>query len=202
MKRLILLLPLLASSRAHADLHLQVDWELALGREDIMFGARLETDGPRLFLGNWDGFYMSRDHGYTWRLTLPDREITAIAVSGNAVYAGTSKHGLFRSDSRGVTWKNKSAGFRRFNVAGRPPQYSSIVQIVVTRSGTVIAGKYRSGTYISFNRGDSWDDIYDDWLVEQSHRGYNIWSMTEFDGYLWAATSTGNIVRSPDKGKT
>ena len=172
-----------------SDANIHAEWtQLTVGPP--MESVRvLETDGYRLFLGTHDGLYLSRDHGYTWRLTLPDRQITAIAVGKNALYAGTSKQGLFRSDNRGVTWQNKSA---------RAP----IKQIVVLRSGTVIAGRYPAGAYISFNRGDSWDDIYDHWLAKLSHLGYNIWSITEFDGYLWASTSSGGIIRTPDKGKT
>ncbi len=171
---------------AHAGL--EAYWEHVYDFADLNYATRLETDGYRLFLGTHDGLYLSRDHGYTWRLTLPDRQITAIAVGKNALYAGTSKQGLFRSDNRGVTWQNKSA---------RAP----IRQIVVLRSGTVLAGRYPAGAYISFNRGDSWDDIYDHWLAKLSHLGYNIWSITEFDGYLWASTSSGGIIRTPDKGK-
>ncbi|MDE0300729.1 MAG: hypothetical protein OXN17_18990 [Candidatus Poribacteria bacterium] len=178
---------LLLSGRARAEL--QADWEQLVGGEFTPNGTTLETDQTRLFLGEGDGFYMSRDHGYTWRLTLPDRQITAIAIGKNALYAGTSKHGLFRSDSRGVTWQKKS---------GRAP----IKQIVVLRSGAVIAGRYPAGVYISFNRGDTWDDIYDRWLEKLSHVGYNIWSITEFDGYLWSSTSGGGIIRTPDMGKT
>ena len=196
----LLLIALLGCSHAHARIH--AEWEQLVEGEDINYVTTLETDENRLYLGRRDGLYMSRDHGYTWRLTLPDHEITAIAISTNAVYAGTFKHGLFRSDSHGNTWKPKNAGFALFTFAGRPPQYSPIEQILVTRSGTVIAGKYHAGTYISTNRGESWHDIYDDWVVESGRLGGNIWSMTEFDGYLWAADSTGSMLRSADKGQT
>ena len=61
----------------------------------------------------------------------------------------------------------------------------------------VIAVKYHSGIYISRGRGDSWTDMSDQWLVGQRHIGYSIWSMTEFDDYLWACTGTGWIIRAP-----
>ena len=75
-----------------------------------------------------------------------------------------------------------------------------IEQILVTRSGAVIAVAYHQGTYISNNRGDSWHGVGDDW--QDGRIGYNIWKMAEFDGYLWAALSGTSMVRSPDNGGT
>lgn len=203
MKRLILLFPFLAcvllaaafSNCARAGL--QVEWELVLDDQNLRYGARLETDGPRLFLGKRDGFYMSRDHGHTWDLTLPDRSITCIAFGLNTVYAGTYYHGLYRSETRGNTWKPNNKGFAFDDNPDWPGDYSPIEQILVTRSGMVIAVKYHSGIYISRGRGDSWTDMSDQWLVGRRHIGYSIWSMTEFDDYLWACTGTGWIIRAP-----
>ena len=194
-------LMLTLSNCAHA--RIQAEWELLRADEELHWETSLETDEYRLYLGHWEGLYISVDHGYTWRLTLPDRAIRSIAFGPNTVYAGTHYHGLFRSDTRGNTWQPKNDGFALVDNPHLLGKYSTIEQILVTRSGTVIANKYHSGVYISTNRGESWHDIYEDWHADIGARfGRNIWSMAEFGGYWFAATSSGLMLRSPDNGDT
>lgn len=202
---LLLLIALFASGRAHAAP--QVAWKLT-HEADLPYDAVLAADEHRLYLGYSGGFYMSRGPGLTFRLTLPDRHVTPIGVGKNAVYAGTLKHGLYRSDSGGVTWENNSVGIDTFDNGPFVDErrYAEVNQILVTRSGTAIACKYHAGTYISTNRGEWWKSTYNLWRVPGNFNNtirisHDIWSMTETGGYWWAAT-TANIVRSPDKGKT
>ena len=67
---------------------------------------------------------------------------------------------------------------------------------------------YHQGTQISHNRGDSWRDVTSEWKASQGKGspdiivGTGIFSMTEFDGYLWAAYSNSRAFRSPDNGET
>ena len=202
---LLLCLTLLASSDAHT--RTRAEWEQLVGSETVPRVNALETDENRLYAGTWDGMYISRDHGYTWRLTGLEHPVSAIAISTNAAYAGTYDHGVFRSDNRGVTWKPKSDGFRLVIQPGRENTYRSVEQMLVTRSGTVIAVAYHQGTYISNNRGDTWHSIVDDWRIpvddwQDWKIGDGIWKMAEFDGYLWAAFSVTSMVRSPDNGGT
>ena len=88
----------------------------------------------------------------------------------------------------------------------------SFRQMLVTSSGTVIAVAYTGGTFKSTNRRrDMARYVADEWIVgpENGPRGFppvyiahRVRSMTEFDGYLWAATSTGWILRAPSDGPT
>ena len=194
MKHLVLLAILLAAD-AHA--RLQTEWELLRADQELHWGTTLESDDYRLYLGHWDGLYISLDHGYTWDLTLPDRSITCIAFGPNTVYAGTYNYGLYRSETRGNTWKPKNKGFAFEDNPDWPGDYSPIEQILVTRFGMVITLKYHSGTYTSTDRGESWHEITDEW-----GRFFDPWSMTEFDSYLWTGSSSGSIVRSDDNGET
>lgn len=74
------LLLLLTCSRAHA--RIQSEWELLRPDEELHWDTSLGTDEYRLYLGHWAGLYISVDLGYTWRLTLPDREIASGLLVG------------------------------------------------------------------------------------------------------------------------
>ena len=194
---------------AHAGI--RVEWIHIDGTETMGLGV-LETDGRRLYTSTKDGVYLSDDDGYTWRPTELEHSTMAIAISRNAVYAGTNNRGVFRSDSRGVTWNPINNGIRPWEAEpDKEIRYPRIETILVTRSGAVITVMYHQGTYTSTDRGDTWHDVIDNWILpgnrEQGfpdfHIATGIWSMTEFDGYWWAAYSTSSaLFRSPDKGAT
>ena len=59
----------------------------------------------------------------------------------------------------------------------------------------VIAVGYHQGSHISRDRGETWHDITLEWKYQHDPEsnewfiGAGIWSMTEYDGYLWIAHS-------------
>ena len=206
----------LDSCSPNADAAFQADW-IHLSGTEALEAELLETDGNRLYAATWEGVYISLDNGYTWRYAeiahgLEQFYIIAIGIGRNAVYAGTQHHGVYRSDSHGSTWKPKRNGIHIFDLdePDLEPHYAAVKQILVTRSGTVIAVGYHAGTYISTNRGETWHAT-DEWRYDRGHLGlddvpigYDIWSMTEFDGYWWSVTSSGSykLCRSSDDGET
>ena len=173
----------------------------------------LETDGFRLYAAAGiraeSGLYISRDNGYTWNPTELNHSVNTIAIDQNTLYAGGDSHGVFRSDNLGDTWKPINNGIRTINVDNGEIRLPYIKQILVISSGTVVAVGYHSGTHISTDRGDTWDDVTLAWKVGQRVApdwiiGDSIWSMTEFDGYLWAvySSTSRSIFRSTDNGQT
>ena len=212
----ILLVIALASCAPDAHAQIRAEWHHIYGT-DGLDPELLDTDGRRLYAATWAGVYISLDNGYTWRYTelahgLERFYIIAIGMGPNAVYAGTQNHGVYRSDSHGNTWKPKRNGIHIFDLdePDLEPHYAAVKQILVTRSGTVIAVGYHAGTYISTNRGETWHAT-DEWRYVRGHLGlddvpigYDIWSMTEFDGYWWAVTSSASfkLCRSSDDGET
>ena len=193
------------------DAEIRVEWIHIDGTETMGLGV-LETDGRRLYTSTKDGVYLSDDDGYTWRPTELEHSTMAIAISRNAVYAGTNNRGVFRSDSRGVTWNPINNGIRPWEAEpDKEIRYPRIETILVTRSGAVITVMYHQGTYTSTDRGDTWHDVIDDWILPGNKErriddfpiATGIWSMTEFDGYLWASDSSAGhgIYRFPDNGQ-
>ena len=207
----VLLAVYLSSCDAHAAI--QAEWVLA-NDTDAAGNYLMESDGRDLYGGADDGVYVSRDNGYSWRFADIDPEhdrvwIKGIAVDGSTVYAGTDGYGIFRSDNRGNTWKPINKGLRTYITDEGETRYPFIQQMLVTRSGTVIAVGYHSGTHTSTNGGDTWRDVSSDWIRRKAtpklpewNIGWNIRSMIDFDGYLWALDSSHVVHRSADNGET
>ena len=195
----VLLVIALASCAPNSDAEIQAEWIHIDGTETLEQVLALETDEFRLYAGTSNGMYIPMDHGYTWHST--ERKhygFNTIAIRESSVYAGTKYQGVFRSDDHGETWKPINDGLPFLGDEDDEPRtYSRLTRIIVPSSGTVIAMMPLRGTYTSTDRGETWHDVTDPWF-----RGGAVSSMTEFDGYLWGASSTGAMLRSLDNGQT
>lgn len=162
-----------------------MDWPLALA-----------TDEHRFYTGAENGIFISLDRGGTWHATSFKENCSTITVDWNTVYAGTANQGVFRSDDRGKTWKPIRNGlpFRELDDGER--RYGAVRRILARR-GEVVNVMYHGGTYTSTDRGETWHDVSEEWLL-----GDSIYSIMEFDGYLWSSISLGRYLRSPDHGQT
>ena len=156
----------------------------------------LEAGENRLYAGASNGFFISQDHGRTWRATLFKEQILTITIDLNTVYAGTVHQGVFRSDDAGKTWKPIRDGLRFYGRDDGERRYGKVRRILVTRD-KITNVMYHDGTYTSTDWGETWHDVSEEWLL-----GDSIYSMTEFDGYLWSSISLGRFLRSPDHGQT
>lgn len=192
---------------AHAE------WEHIPGTEVIGSVGTLESDGLRLYAISDTGFYFSFDDGYTWRRReigrgIDDFYITTIGSGDGAVYVGTTGHGVIRSEDGGNTWKHINEGLHIFDDPKWGSHYGRVEQILVTDSGMVINVGYHFGTHISRDRGETWSNVIKEWKAPRRPGkvgwafGSGIWSMTEFNGYLWAVYSSAPALRSPDDGGT
>ena len=205
MKKTTLVVSMLLVSLARADI--QTLWIPVFTPEA---GDRVHTlisDGDRIYAGSWSGIVFSDDNGNTWRQTGFQHGVGAMAVDGDTIYAGEGwEHGIFRSDDRGETWKPINNGLRLFyrDAADTAPTvYGSLRQILITRSGTVIA--VMDGHTDIRRPGRTWQDVSLEWYVPvedalDDYLIYNEAKLLEFDGDLWAALRF-TIVRSLDNGR-
>ena len=199
-----LLLAIWLTNCAHAN------WELIYDTELHFY--ILESDGDNLYAAGREGIHVSRTDGNTWHYRevgrfIDDFQIHTIASGDGAVYAGAIDHGIYRSDDGGNTWHPKNEGLPPQDLPDGSPWYPTAHQLLVTDSGAVIAVAHDRGTWISRDRGDSWDNVTMQWKVPQapgepdSRLGERISSMTEFDGYLWAVYAGDYpLCRSHDEG--
>ena len=149
----------------------------------------------RLYAGSYNGVFISEDGGNSWTPTSFNNSVSTLTVDGDTVYAGTWYQGVFRSDDAGLAWKPIRDGLRFQEDKGNR-YYGEARRILIT-DNNIINVMYHRGTYTSTDRGETWHDISTEWMG-----GHSIHSMTEFDGYLWSAVSSGSMLRSPDNGKT
>ena len=181
---------------ALVSVHVHADWELVI--DDAY---EIASDGERLYAATERGIYFSRDDGITWRASNFKHPVGVLTGSPDAVYAYSYYNGILRSVSKGNTWHPKNNGFDAV-WKGHELVYPMIEQIFVTGSGMVIAVGYHSGTWVSRDRGDSWQDVTFEWTAPERPLGDGIWSVGKAGGYLWAVHSIDSACRSPDEGAT
>lgn len=156
----------------------------------------LDAWKQRLYAGARNGIFISQDHGNTWQTTSFKNSATAITIDGNTAYAGTWRKGIFRSDDAGETWNLIVEGLPFYETDDGERFHGEVRRILVTFNEIINVG-YHSGTYVSNDRGETWHDVSKEWRA-----GDSIYSMTEFDGYLWSAISVDGMYRSSDNWRT
>ena len=162
-----------------------------------MGGVRIvEAWKQRLYAGARNGIFISHDHGNTWQTTSFKDSATAITIDGNTAYAGTWRKGIFRSDDAGETWNLIVEGLPFDETDDGERFHGEVRRILVTFNEIITVG-YHSGTYVSNDRGETWHHFANHW-----DWGDSIWSMTQFEEYLWSAMSSHWMARSPDNGRT
>jgi VWFA-related protein len=112
----------------------------------------LAAMGTTLFAGTYVDLYRSSDEGHTWVAAgtgLPQGEITALAVNGSRLFAGTGKSGIYYSTNNGGSWTMANTGLSTLAVA-------SIAVGPGTVDGTIIYAGTSQGIFISTNNGSSW----------------------------------------------
>ena len=171
-------------------------WIRLVDGGDTGRGYVLEAEGNRIYDGAY-GIYVSDDQGLTWRYVVGVKHsLSSMAIDGNTVYVGTYSGGMFRSDDAGETWKPIRNGLRVRELNDGTRYWGKIHRILVNFDGVIVVA-YHAGTYVSNNQGETWHDVSDEW-----NDGNSIWSMTQFDGYLWGALSISGMYRSSDNGRT
>ena len=161
----------------------------------------LASIGGDLFAGSHTdsrGVYRSTDNGQTWRAANGNSpadipaglNITALAVIGTTLFAGTEQGGVYQSTDRGQSW----AVVPIDGLANR--DINSLTAIGTTLfAGTRLPAPENGRVYRSPDQGRNWAPV--DGLPNDSVRTF-----TSNDSYLFAGLSGSGVYRSGDNGVT
>lgn len=127
-----------------------------------------------LVLGTTSGVFLAQMEGGSWRAIEsknlhPDqsptvKSATSLAIVGGSILAGT-RRGVFRSDDRGTTWRESSAGLTMAHVRWLVSHPAM--------PGRVFTGTEPAGIFISEDGGRTWQSCPE---VEAMRREYG-WSL-------------------------
>jgi len=139
---------------------------------------------PRVWLYPYNGIYISKDLGQTWKdLGLKDKGITDIKHQNDSIYATTYYHtetpaGLYKSNRTGTNWEHLG------------PEYSSSKVEVI--ENTIILGTFSHGIYISQDNGTTWEQKTPEVFIDT----------IEIDDGVILANSSNRTFKSIDMGNT
>jgi photosystem II stability/assembly factor-like uncharacterized protein len=142
--------------------------------------------GKRTFTGTRRGLVYSDDTAYTWKSVsdslLKRTEITCLAVTGNAVFAGAGN--VYRSLDSGATWTNVGSSVNKGGVLS-----------LFAKGGTMFAGFDGGAVYCSSDNGESWS------RSGGGMTGSSVTGLAASGNYLFAGTTAG-LFRTSDAGDT
>ena len=136
----------------------------------------------------YSGVYLSTDNGGNWTYRgLADHQVSALAVDGTSIVAGTGD-GLFSSTDLGLTWSLSNSGLAGFTARS----------LAFTSSG-VVAGTWGGGSFRSTDGGAQWIASNDG---ATDYFDYYVVSLMQKDPYLFAGlyNSAHGIFRSANGG--
>jgi hypothetical protein len=115
----------------------------------------VNPEDSKLFAGTEVGLCYSVDRAKTWepiKLSVDRPSIqtlfTHVYQSQRYLFAGTSKHGIFRSLDQGRIWTPMGLS-------------KQDIRVIIGRSNIVIAGSYGNGIFLSTDNGNSWKQLID-----------------------------------------
>lgn len=137
------------------------------------------------------GILISDDEGYTWRFSnvgfIYSTQVTKVFSSGNDIYAGTEKDGLYKSTDYAETW----------NPVPGSVTAADVRDIAIDPEGNLYAAIYGGGLSKSSDKGDTWKRINNGPFTNVNFRSI----VSDNNGVIFAGSENG-IFKSTDKGKS
>jgi photosystem II stability/assembly factor-like uncharacterized protein len=109
----------------------------------------LAVIGDKIFVGCYDGVFLSADNGVSWKATNMTHFVSCLAVGGTTLYAGTVYNDILRSTDNGTIWSNASGGLSTFEK----------VHAIVPSGSNLFAALEVGGVYLSTDQGSNWTSV-------------------------------------------
>jgi hypothetical protein len=140
----------------------------------------MKNNGTVLFTGAGNkGLYSTHDDGVSWFDCNIPYVVTALAVSGSNLYAGTELHGILKSANDGNNWEPANTGLNNGSLS---------IRSLFTSNQYILAGT-DDRIYISNNGGASWNPAGSGMPDNTSVR-----AIVTASSFLFAATNRGMYI--------
>jgi Secretion system C-terminal sorting domain len=138
----------------------------------------LAANGNNVFAGTGNGVFLSADNGASWsQTTLQNREVDALTVNGDNVYAGAYAYGVFYSPDNGVNWYYTNLNNQN-------------VKSLAVTGNNIFAGTDNNGVFVSNDNGINWIQR------NEGLTSFQINSLCILNNYLFAGTNN-SVYRRP-----
>ncbi len=154
----------------------------SFGNGEIVYA--MASDGNNMYAGTWGGkIYQSADEGQNWTLinqSMNSASVWALNISGGYLFAATGE-GVYKYD--GSNWSAT-------NISGKE------VHALSSSNGTIYAGTWGYGVYVSTDNGDTWSTLNDGLGVFLSIQSIAV----NDNGDVYAGTVGGGLFRLSSGG--
>ncbi|MFM1767554.1 MAG: hypothetical protein RJA22_83 [Verrucomicrobiota bacterium] len=119
--------------------------------------SALATDatGTNLYVGTGEGLLLSPDAGANWYLAegFGDRRVSAVALAGGVILAGTRGAGVYRSTNQAVSWKAANSGLGNLAVNALAVHPADASLVFAATDGGVFRSTNSGATWRGANGG-------------------------------------------------
>jgi len=148
----------------------------------------IAVSGNNIFIGTGIGVFLSNNNGAAWSAKnngLTSVHISAMAISGNKIYAGSRGRGLYLSTDNGNNWNSV--------ITGTGLDLAPAVYSIAFSGNNIFAGSYGEGGFYSNNNGGTWNamNIADTVINSIAVSGNNIFIATNSFGGVFVSTDNG-----------
>lgn len=159
-----------------------VDWNTSNQGYSAVSIHKIKYFNSTIFLATDHGIFASTNNGITWVAKnngLTDLGVSAMAIKGTRLFAGTWGGSVFTSTNNGTTWVSVSNGL---------PQLNEITALVVCGI-KVFAAVYANGLWVSNNNGATWTQVLTAYCNTIAVNGTKVYVGTDGDGFLYSSNS-------------
>jgi len=142
--------------------------------------------GTNIIAGTSGGIYLSIDSGKKWmaaKTGMGTVVVSALAVHGANIYAGTRTAGMFLSSNNGASWKPVNTGLK------------SLAVFSLTATGANLFAGTGGGVYLSKDSGATWSSVNNGSFTDSTQ----VYALTTVGTSLFAGTGT-DLLSSSNNG--
>jgi photosystem II stability/assembly factor-like uncharacterized protein len=180
------------------------NWE-ALNYDFEYTPKALAINDDFIFIGTAGGVFLSSDNGTSWEQASNGLEseigssgfhrVNCLAINGSNIFAGMSfGAGVYLSKDNGNSWEQARNGLEQ-NIFGEDTTFYSIECLAVdSNTGSIYAGTFGGGVFLSDDNGNSWN------AINNGLTNTSVLSIAIDESNIYAGTLEGGVFISDNSG--